>query len=330
MEPGQRHLKLFIQERLKAMDTYRPTPSAGIACTGRRIMIQWAPRHKCSSSMIKAPRPQKPYVEVIAMKKTDTLKDLENEEETAPEFPHPARQVLAAFWRRGQPVLLLMLAVLLLCVIFLASALRSNRRQRRELQERLDLQNEILADMEQELDDANSLLQEAEPVITSETVSESIRAVRELVTKEYLYTNAGRYENHSEISISSITVGVPLTKKSFTVVYDGRVKAGLDLSKIWIDVQESARTVTVTLPASEITSHEIFEDSVRVVDEKDALFNRNTIDDYNDFLTRQKEEMEEKICSGGFLINADREAREIVRSALALLPGMDTYKLTVK
>lgn len=264
------------------------------------------------------------------MRDKDALKELEKSEEAVPDPPHPARQALAAFWRRGQLALLLMLVVLILCVAFLASALRSGRRQRRELQDRLDLQNEILADMEQELDDANSLLQEAEPAITSETVSESIRALKELVAKEYLYTNAGRYENHSEISISSITVGVPLTKKSFTVVYDGRVKAGIDLNKVYVDVEEQTRSITVTLPASEITSHEIFEDTVQVVEEKDALFNRNTINDYNDFMTRQKEDMEEKIRSGGFLSGADREAREIVRSVLALLPGMDAYKLTVK
>lgn len=263
------------------------------------------------------------------MKDSDTLNEREEVEEM-PDSLRPVRGALAAFWRRGQLALLLMLVILILCVIFLASALRSNRRQQRELQDRLDLQNGILADMEQELDDANSLLREAEPVITSETVSESIRAVRELVTREYLYTNAGRYENHREISISSITVGVPLTRKSFTVVYDGCVKVGIDLNRAWIDVEESTRSVTVTLPSSEITSHEIFENTVQVVDEKDALFNKNTIDDYNDFMTRQKEDMERKIRSSGFLTGADREAREIVRSVLSLLPGMDTYKLTVK
>ena len=194
----------------------------------------------------------------------------------------------------------------------------------------MELQNEMLAAMERELDDANSLIRAAQPVITSETVSQSVNSLRELVTREYLYTNAGKYENHNEVSISSITVGVPLTRKSFTVVYDGRIKAGIDLSKAQISVNDTLRSVTVTLPASEITSHEIFEDTVLSVDERDALFNRNTIDDYNDFLIRQKAAMEEKVRTTGFLTNADREAREIVRSVLSLLPGMDTYRLTVQ
>lgn len=232
--------------------------------------------------------------------------------------------------RRRRLAGLLITALLVLCVAALAAALWSAWERQREMQERLDLQNEVLTSIERELDEANSRIRAAEPVVTIETVGQSINALRELVTREYLYTNAGRYENHSEVSISSITVGVPLTKKSFTVVYDGRIKAGVDLSGVRIDVNDTLRSVTVTLPASEITSHEIFEDTVRRVDERDALFNRNTIDDYNDFLIRQKAEMEEKVRANGFLTGADREAREIVRSVLSQLPGMDTYRLTVK
>lgn len=231
--------------------------------------------------------------------------------------------------RRGLLFTLALLVLLALLVIF-AARLSSARKQQQELEARLKLQNEILANMQQELDDANAWIQEADPVITSETVSASINSLRELVTKEYLYTNAGKYENHSQVSISSITVGVPLTKKSFTVVYDGRIKAGIDLGKVRINVNETLRSITVTLPASEIISHEIFEDTVRIVDEKDALFNKNTIDDYNEFMAIQKEAMEEKVRTNGFLTGADQEARELVQSVLSLLPGMDTYKLTIK
>ena len=148
---------------------------------------------------------------------------------------------------------------LVLCVAALGAALHSAYQRQQEMRQRMELQNEMLAAMERELDDANSLIQAAQPVITSETVSQSVNSLRELVTREYLYTNAGKYENHNEVSISSITVGVPLTRKSFTVVYDGRIKAGIDLSKAQISVNDTLRSVTVTLPVSEITSHEIFE-----------------------------------------------------------------------
>ena len=254
------------------------------------------------------------------MKATEMNETRQDLKEHPLKTPRPFHRVFAHFGRRKKPPVFPLIVLLVLCVAALGAALHSAYQR----------QQEMLAAMERELDDANSLIRAAQPVITSETVSQSVNSLRELVTREYLYTNAGKYENHNEVSISSITVGVPLTKKSFTVVYDGRIKAGIDLSKAQISVNDTLRSVTVTLPASEITSHEIFEDTVLSVDERDALFNRNTIDDYNDFLIRQKAAMEEKVRATGFLANADREAREIVRSVLSLLPGMDTYRLTVQ
>lgn len=267
------------------------------------------------------------YEEVRTVKDMDIKEDLrEGEEHTLESI----KRALAAIARRKKRLLYLTIAALVLCAAALAAALCSTNSRQREMQQRLDLQNEILASMERELDDANSRIQAAEPVITSETVRESVNSLRELITKEYLYTNAGKYESHNEVSISSITVGVPLTRKSFTVVYDGRIKAGIDLSKIRIDVSETLRSITVTLPSSEITSHEIFENTVQCVDERDALFNKNTIDDYNDFLAQQKTAMEERVRANGFLSSADQEARALVESFLSLLPGMDAYRLTVK
>lgn len=264
------------------------------------------------------------------MKGLDVNEGLLEQRENIPGGQRSAGRLLAGLIRWGRLLRLLTIALLILFIIALTAALSSANGRQREMQERLDLQNDILVSMERELEDANAFIRAAEPVITNETISESINSLRELVTKEYLYTNAGRYENHNEVSISSFTVGVPLTKKSFTVVYDGRIKAGVDLSKAQIDVNDTLHSVIVTLPASEVTSHEIFENTVQRVDEKDALFNRNTIDDYSDFLTQQKANMEEKVRTNGFLTSADREAREIVRSVLSLLPGMDTYQLTVK
>lgn len=264
------------------------------------------------------------------MKATEMNETRQDLKEHPLKTPRPFHRVFAHFGRRKKPPVFPLIVLLVLCVAALGAALHSAYQRQQEMRQRMELQNEMLAAMERELDDANSLIQAAQPVITSETVSQSVNSLRELVTREYLYTNAGKYENHNEVSISSITVGVPLTRKSFTVVYDGRIKAGIDLSKAQISVNDTLRSVTVTLPASEITSHEIFEDTVLSVDERDALFNRNTIDDYNDFLIRQKAAMEEKVRTTGFLTNADREAREIVRSVLSLLPGMDTYRLTVQ
>ena len=197
-------------------------------------------------------------------------------------------------------------------------------------------------DMELVLEEKkDSILSEAEPVITSDTVVERLNSLGELVTVEYLYTNADKYENQNQVSVHKWSINLPFTTKSFLVsydgfikagvlAYDGRIKAGVDLKDIRIEVEEKSRRVTVILPKSKITSREIFEDNIRVFDERDSVFNKITIENYNDFVASQKDSMEQRAIELGLLSSADNNAKNVVRTFLALIPGMDTYALTVK
>jgi hypothetical protein len=199
----------------------------------------------------------------------------------------------------------------------------------KEQEDQLNQQLQLISDLQAEKAAAeDSIIEESTPTITSEQVSEELRDLDELVTMEYLYTNADKYEN--QLSVSEWNIDIPLTKKSFLLAYDGRIKAGVDLSGVDISVTEESREIVVTLPRSEIVSHEIFEDNIRVFDEKDNIFNKITIDNYNSFLSEQKTVMEEKAVEQGLLTSADENARTIVKSFLRLLPGMDTYTLTVQ
>ncbi len=167
---------------------------------------------------------------------------------------------------------------------------------------------------------------EAEPVITSELLGQQLQSVQELVSVDYHYTNMGKYENQLDF----YGWKVPFTSKSFIVSYDGTIKAGVDLSQARADVNQAAKTVTVTLPESRIISHEIPEDTIEVFDENDNLFNHITIDDYTGFAHDQKAAVEQKAIDNGLLTAATEQAREAVDTLLRLMPGMDKYALTVK
>lgn len=162
------------------------------------------------------------------------------------------------------------------------------------------------------------------PEITSDLLTERLHSVQELVTVSYYYTNMGRFENQ----VDFYGWKVPFTTKSFIVSYDGVIKAGVDLNQLRVEVNGEA--VTVTLPESRITSHEIPEDSLEVFDESDNLFNHITIEDYTAFTRDQKAAMEQRATDGGLLDRADQEARTVVESLLRLMPGMDAYTLTVQ
>ena len=167
---------------------------------------------------------------------------------------------------------------------------------------------------------------EAEPVITGDLLGEHLRSAQELVTVAYDYTSMSRFENQ----VDFYGWKVPFTAKSFRVSYDGVIKAGVDFSQVQVEVDEIRQAVTVRLPASRILSHEIPEDSIEVFDESDNLFNRITIEDYTGFTLDQKKAMEQRAEDNGLLTSADEKARAAVESLLTLMPGMESYTLTVE
>lgn len=256
------------------------------------------------------------------------LEDMELEDQEDQEKRKKLVMYGKFLWRHKKPLAIL---VLVLAVVLLAMVLRSSRARQKEMEQQMQQQEKIIEDLIKNGPNAEEgFIKEGTPVITSQQVSTQINALKELVTKEYLYTNADRYENQNQVKIHKWDVNVPMTTKSFLLAYDGRIKAGVDLSKAQVDVDEEARTITITLPASEIVSHEIFEEDIRVFDEKDSIFNKITIENYNEFVSEQKLVMEQKAEERGLLTDADKEARSALKEFLLLMPGMDTYRLNIK
>ena len=168
--------------------------------------------------------------------------------------------------------------------------------------------------------------QEAEPVITSDLLGQQLRTAQELVSVAYHYTNMARYENQLDF----YGWKVPFTTKTFIVSYDGVIKAGVDLSKVEVHVDEAGKKITVKLPDSQVLSHEIPEDSTEVFDESDNALNRISITDYTSFTGDQKEAMEQRAKDNGLLTSAEEKAREAVDTLLRYLPGMDAYTLQLE
>ena len=102
-------------------------------------------------------------------------------------------------------------------------------------------------------------------VMTSDLLSQQINEISELATVEYNYTNMGKFENQATFYGWT----VPFTTKSFIISYDGKIKAGIDMSIV--EVKLSGKKITVTVPKAKILSHEIDEKSIEVFDEKEKM-----------------------------------------------------------
>lgn len=241
-------------------------------------------------------------------------------------------RVLNGLWRHRT---LVAVAAAILIVTVLALSLRASHAKQAQLQQENEQQSQILARQNELIEamkeDEEKRAHETVPVITSEILRQNFGVLQELVTQQYIYTNADKKE-----SSQTWLWGVerPFSGKSILITYDGTIKAGVDLSQVDIVIDEEARTITVTLPPSKITDNNIPQETIKVIEVKNGLFNDVTFDNYNDFVAEQKLVMEQKAIAQGLLTKADEEARTAVQTFLSLIPGIGSgegeYTLIVK
>ena len=144
--------------------------------------------------------------------------------------------------------------------------------------------------------------------ITSDLLSQQIQSISELATVEYSYTNMGKFENQATF----YGWNVPFTTKSFIISYDGKIKAGIDMSQV--EVKINNRKISVNVPQAKILSHEIDEKSLEVFDETHNIFNQISITDYNQFALDQKENMEKKVLEKGLIQEAQDKAETSIQT----------------
>lgn len=161
--------------------------------------------------------------------------------------------------------------------------------------------------------------------ITSDLLSQQIQGISELASVEYNYTNMGKYENQATF----YGWKVPFTTKSFILSYDGKIKAGIDMSLV--EVHMSGKNINISIPEAKILSHEIDEKSIEVFDETKNIFNQISITDYNQFAIDQKESIENKAKEKGLLEEAQNKAQETIKTFVeSMYSSDDEYKIEIK
>lgn len=160
--------------------------------------------------------------------------------------------------------------------------------------------------------------------ITSDVIEAKFSECSELVTETYNYTSMGTFQNNLMFKDWNI----PLTSKTFIVSYNGIMKAGIDLSKVYVETV--GYEIFISLPDAKILSHEIDEDSVQVLDEKTNLFNPIKVEDVTGFEAEQKDIAEERALADGLLDRASASAEDAIRDLLMTIDGMKNYSITFR
>lgn len=164
-----------------------------------------------------------------------------------------------------------------------------------------------------ELSNPTARYTEGTKEVSLDVIKTEINNIGELATVEYLYTDAGKFEDPKTV----LGINVPFSTKSFIAKWDGCIKAGIQIDKIIIDVDDKNQEIIIYMPKAEILSHEIENDSIETLDEKDGLFNPIKIEDVREFDKISKDAMEERAIENGILTKAAENAKDIIKKLLS-------------
>lgn len=144
----------------------------------------------------------------------------------------------------------------------------------------------------------------------------TIQNIGELATSEFIYTITQQTEK-SPKEVLGIELG--FTSSHVVYSYDGIVKAGVNFENI--KIHKFNDTVSIKMPESIILSNEVKNDSLKIYDEKNSIFNKFSMADFNIGLSELKNTAEQNAIENDLLKKADDNARDIIRNTIKGLCG---------
>lgn len=159
-----------------------------------------------------------------------------------------------------------------------------------------------------------------EPVVAepeppdAEAIRTLLKPAEPLLTVSYCYTDSDSFESHQEMFGKK----VPFTTSSVILTFDGTVSMGIDPEAILYTVDPQQKTIAVNLPAPELLSHDLDEDSIQYYDVKSSIFRSASMADYTALLKEIKSKMCDKIVrERKFDKKTLDNAETVIRSMLA-------------
>ncbi len=156
----------------------------------------------------------------------------------------------------------------------------------------------------------------------SSTVMSRISHIQELALVKHSYTGVIGFKDYKKI----LNINIPLTDKYFLLKYNGYLKAGVDFSRVKINVIGDS-AVHVSIPKPDILDTVIDEGSVQIYNESENAFNPIKISDYNEALTREKNIMISDAINQGILTDATEQAKMALTAMLEEM-GFTEIKIT--
>lgn len=139
---------------------------------------------------------------------------------------------------------------------------------------------------------------------------EKITSISELATVKYEYKDVVFFKEDKKMGDFTL----PFTKKKFLVVYEGYLKAGINMKEAKIRFE--SEKIYVKLPESKILDNVIDEKNLKIYDEESSIFNKMEFKDLIKVLKKEKLKVEKEAIEKGFLKESNKKTKQILENLL--------------
>lgn len=142
-------------------------------------------------------------------------------------------------------------------------------------------------------------------------VAEKLVELSEWTTLRYEYSNVIVSRLEQSVNVFGIT-DFNYAETIKLIEYTGYLKAGTDMSKVEITIDDESNKITVKVPKSQILDNVVETENTRVEDLVGNIFSNYPTQIVFDEINRNKILLEEKKIKDGFLDDADKRIEELL------------------
>ena len=157
-------------------------------------------------------------------------------------------------------------------------------------------------------------------VVTSSEIRAAIDEIREFATCSSIY----EVKKTTDVWRSVDDIALPGTRSTVAVRCQGVVKAGYDVDRITVAVDEQSETVYIRLPQPEVLDNYVIVDTVDVSGSVNNILHPLSFDQYRQVIVSVEAEGLEQATQKGLFTQAENSFRHIVTQCLA---GVTDYRI---
>ena len=165
-----------------------------------------------------------------------------------------------------------------------------------------------------------------ETTIDSDIIEDGLTGMGFLVTAKYFFKDVTTSTKVS--SLGKLDLG--FTRANLVFSYEGYVPAGIDFTQIAVTADHDKKTIRVIAPHAEIMDVFIDTESFEKLDEKENIFNKFKVEDYNDSLMDLENAARQKAEERGLLQEAETNAEALIRNFAVELTAESGYQVKVE